>query len=50
MNGSKQLTSEDKQHLIQCINLTIKSSENSIHAAKVLLPIAEKLELTRPKK
>jgi len=37
------LSDEEKGLLIQCIDLAIKQSKNSIESASMLLPIAEKL-------
>lgn len=38
------LTSEEKQILIECINQTIKTSQNAIQAAATLIPIVQKLQ------
>jgi len=37
------LTEQEKQQLLAAINVAIRSSQNAIEAANVLLPIAAKL-------
>ena len=39
------LTNEEKQILIECINQTIKTSHNAIQAAATLIPIVQKLQV-----
>ena len=38
------LTNEEKQLLIECINQTIKTSGNAIQAAAALIPLVQKLQ------
>jgi hypothetical protein len=38
-----QLTTEEKQKLLSCINVTIKASPNAIQTAADLLELAQKL-------
>jgi len=43
-----ELTEQEKHQLLAAINVAIRSSQNAIEAANVLLPIALKLSTLKP--
>jgi hypothetical protein len=42
------LTDEEKQLLLQAFNLAIKSSQDSVSAASVLIPLLQKILADKP--
>jgi hypothetical protein len=44
------LSKDEKQMLINAINLAVKASENSLQAADALLPIAKKINASMQEK
>ncbi len=37
------ITKEEQQNLLQCIDVAVKSAQNSLQAASALLPLAAKI-------
>jgi len=38
-----EITKEEQQHLLSCLDVAVKSAQNSLQTASVLLPLASRI-------